>query len=290
MEKGQMRVEANISVGKDGKLGTKVEVKNLNSFRSVERAISYEIDRQIVLIDSGGKVVQETRGWDEGAQKTFSQRIKENSNDYRYFPDPDLPKLYISKIEEFSKENIKKEMPELPNEKRDRYFSLGLKSEDVEMLVSDFDLALFFDKTSNGEDSDFIKLCVNYLTSDIAGLLKGTSIKESKITPQGFKELIKMIKDGLVSSRGGKDILAVLFENGGDPNSIAKEKGLIQQNDEGTLKLIVEELIKENPNVVQDFKNGKESALQFFVGQGMKKSKGSANPKVLMDIVKKSLS
>lgn len=289
MEKGQMRVEANISVGKDGKLGTKVEVKNLNSFRSVERAISYEIDRQIVLIDSGGKVVQETRGWDEGAQKTFSQRIKENSNDYRYFPDPDLPKLYISKIEEFSKENIKKEMPELPNEKRDRYFSLGLKSEDVEMLVSDFDLALFFDKTSNGEDSDFIKLCVNYLTSDIAGLLKGLSIKESKITPQGFKELIKMIKDGLVSSRGGKDILAVLFENGGDPNSIAKEKGLIQQNDEGALRLIVEELIKENPNVVQDFKNGKESALQFFVGQGMKKSKGSANPKVLMDIVKKSL-
>ncbi|MCE9643636.1 Asp-tRNA(Asn)/Glu-tRNA(Gln) amidotransferase subunit GatB [Candidatus Parcubacteria bacterium] len=288
MDKGEMRVEANMSVGKDGELGTKVEVKNLNSFRSVERAILYEIDRQTALIEAGGKVVQETRGWDEAGQKTFSQRLKESSHDYRYFPDPDLPKLWLNEVPEWRAENIKKDLPELPWERRARYLALGMKKEDAEMLLSDSILGGLFEDVSKTLDAKQLLLAVNYITSDLAGL--GASSGLGKLTSASFAGLISMISSGALSSRGGKDLLTLLYSEGGEPEALAKEKGLLQQSDEGALKKIAEEIIAANASVAADYKAGKESALMFLVGQGMKASKGSANPQTLREIFKTLLS
>lgn len=294
MEKGEMRVEANISVAPEGKRGTKVEVKNLNSFKVVSSAIAYEIKRQSDLIDSGGKVVQETRGWDEAKQKTFSQRLKEDSHDYRYFPDPDLPKLYISEIPEFDKSNLKKELPELPWGRRERYLSLGLKKEDAEMFVSDRRFGDFFDSTAaflEAKPPKILMLAVNYISSDLAGLIKNSEDPEQRILidPKNFGKLIKMVAENEVSSRGAKDILSEMFAKDNNPEVIAKEKKLLQQSDEGMIKKIAEEVIAENEKVVGEYRAGKESSLQFLVGQGMKKSKGSANPQILKEILTKLL-
>jgi aspartyl-tRNA(Asn)/glutamyl-tRNA(Gln) amidotransferase subunit B len=285
MEKGQMRVEVNISLSKEGeKFGTKTEIKNINSFRAVGGAIAYEIERQTALLESGEKVVQETRGWDESAQKTFSQRLKESAHDYRYFPDPDLPKLVISEIPEFSRENLKGELPELPWQKRERYINLGLKAEDAEMFVGDYTYGKLFDSLSNLLNDKEILLAVNYITSDLAGMVKNSG-KYFAVSPDNFAKVIKMIGENKISSRGAKDILAILFNEDGDPEVIAKDKGLLQQSDEGALKKIVEEIISENEKEVAEYKGGRESSLQFLVGQGMKKSKGSANPQMLKDIL-----
>ena len=282
LEKGEMRVEANISVAKEGEMGTKVEVKNLNSFRSVERAILHEIERQSALLDAGGTVVQETRGWDDIGQKTFSQRLKESSHDYRYFPDPDLPKLWLKDVPEWQAENIKKNLPELPWEKRARYLALGMKKEDAEMLLSDAVLGGLFEEVSKTLDPKQLLLGVNYITSDLAGL--GGSANLGQLTPTSFAALISMISSGKLSSRGGKDLLAILYAEGGEPEALAAERGLLQQSDEGALKKIAEEIIAANASVASDYKAGKESALMFLVGQGMKASKGSANPQALREI------
>lgn len=291
MEKGEMRVEANISVSKDETRGTKVEVKNLNSFRAVERAIEYEIKRQSKLLREGGAVVQETRGWNEAKQETFSQRKKESSHDYRYFPDPDLPKLYISEIPEFSAENLDVEIPELPWERRERYHTLyGLKQEDVEMYVTDPGLCRFFEDTISflGADMESIARASNYITSDLAGLMKKDGAG-SYPAPEHFAGLITMVGEGKVSSRGAKDILEVMYGIGGDPLHIAEERGLLQKSDAGEMARLAEEILAEHTAIAQEYKNGKESALQFLVGQGMKKSKGSANPQVLADTLKQKI-
>ncbi len=287
MDKGQMRVEANISVAPEGKLGTKVEVKNLNSFKAVSGAIAYEIERQSKLLDEGGSVVQETRGWNENNLTTFSQRLKEDSHDYRYFPDPDLPKLYISEIEEFSKENLKKELPELPWEKRARYLKEGLKEEDAEMYVVNEMFGKFFEDASKELENDkkLIQLASNYITSDLAGLYKNTN-RNFVVSPKNFADLIKMTAENKVSSRGAKDLLSFLYDEDVVPEVLAKQKGLLQQSDEGALKKIAEDVIAENAKAVEEYKAGKETSIQFLVGQGMKKSKGSANPQVLRDIIK----
>ena len=290
MEKGEMRVEANISVKREGdtKFGTKVEVKNLNSFKVVEKAIEYEIKRQSRLLDDGGEVVQETRGWDEDKQETFSQRLKEGSADYRYFPDPDLPKLYINKIEEFTESNLKSHLPELPWEKRERYETeFDIKTEDADMFVRDEFLAKLFDAVINKFDDDkkLIKTASNYITSDIAGLIKADIDSSEKlhknISAESFAQLMSMIHKNEISSRGAKDILSEMYERGGLPREIAQEKNLFQKSDEGELKEVVEKIIKENEKVVREFKNGKEAGLQFLIGQGMRATKGSANPEVL---------
>jgi aspartyl-tRNA(Asn)/glutamyl-tRNA(Gln) amidotransferase subunit B len=300
MEKGELRVEANISVAPVldksdlssksdlSKLGTKVEVKNLNSFRSVERAIAYELKRQIELIERGEKVMQETRGWDENKQSTFSQRKKESSHDYRYFPDPDLPKLIISEVPEFSAENLKKELPELPWAKRDRLTIFGFENGTAEVLVGDTHLGEFLDAATKGKEKDFVFRAANYLTSDLAGLA-GTDGGVGKLTPESFQKLIDMSFDGSLSSRGIKDVLAVLFKEGGDPEVIAKEKGLTQQSDIGALDSVAQKIIADYPQVVADYKAGKEAALQFLVGQGMKETKGSANPEVLREVLLKNI-
>ncbi|MCK5096012.1 MAG: Asp-tRNA(Asn)/Glu-tRNA(Gln) amidotransferase subunit GatB [Candidatus Pacebacteria bacterium] len=287
MEKGQMRVEANISVSKTKKFGTKVEVKNLNSFKSVERAIEHEIVRQIEVLESGGEIVQETRGWDENKQETFSQRKKESSDEYRYFPDPDLPKLVIKEIEDMQEDVLEKEFPELPWEKRARYKKdYDLKDEDNDAFVQDTKLAGFFEDMAENLDNDkeLIKTGVNYLASDLVSLIKAKGWKDENITPVYFADIIKLVNDKKLSSRGAKDLIIVTYNEGmlsNDPEKDAEVKGLLQKSDEGELKKIVEKILKEHASVVDDYKNGKESALQFLVGQGMKATKGSANPQIL---------
>lgn len=284
MEDGQMRVEVNISIAPEGERGTKVEVKNISSFRSVAGAIAYEIERQSALLDSGEKVIQETRGWDEIKLKTVSQRLKESAHDYRYFPDPDLPKLKISEIPEFSNENLNKELPELPWSKRERYLSLGIKNEDAEMFVAEDIYGKFFDEVARNLDNKEQLTAVNYISSDLAGLVKNSG-SNFAVSPINFAKLIKMISSNKISSRGAKDILAILFVNDLNPEDVAKEKGLLQQSDEGALKKIAEEVIAENEKVVVEYKGGKESSLQFLIGQAMRKSHGSGNPQLLKDIL-----
>ncbi|MDO8604810.1 MAG: Asp-tRNA(Asn)/Glu-tRNA(Gln) amidotransferase subunit GatB [bacterium] len=292
MEKGEMRVEANISISKTDKLGTKVEVKNLNSFRSVERAIAYEVERMTKILDGGpGEIVQETRGWDEGGQKTFSQRKKESAHDYRYFPDPDLPKLKISEIPEFASDVLRATMPELPWEKRARLVrEYGVKTENAEVFVADKILGGLFEDAVNeiGGDRPSAALIENYITSDLVGLMKGSESIEN-VTGKSLADLVTMIKAGDLSSRGAKDTLAILYTEGGHPHEIAKKHNLIQKNDIEALKKIVEEVISANPTVVADYKSGKVALLQFFVGQGMKASKGSGNPGTLKTLFEEGL-
>lgn len=291
LEKGEMRVEANVSVAEGDKRGTKVEVKNLNSFKAVEGAITYEIARQSEVLDRGERVVQETRGWDEDKVETFSQRIKEESADYRYFPDPDLPKLKLSEIPEFSREVLSKQLPELPHEKRLRYKKeFEMKDESVEFFLQNQIFGKLFEEIAKMlGDREAIKLAANYIVSDLRGLVERET--EELIELAGdFSELIRMTKGGEISSRGAKDILAILVEHGGDPRAIAKKMNMIQKSDEGELRGIVERIISTNPTIVEDFKKGKESGLQFLVGQGMKESKGSANPQVLAKLFKEILS
>jgi aspartyl-tRNA(Asn)/glutamyl-tRNA(Gln) amidotransferase subunit B len=291
MEKGQMRVEANISLSPDPvKFGTKVEVKNLNSFRSAERAIKYELERMKDLYEAGreGEIVQETRGWDENKGETFSQRSKESAHDYRYFPDPDLPKMYLSEI--FNIEELRKSQPELPQQKKARLISLGIKTEDAQIFTENKILADYFEKVTApfSEDQNKIKLASNYITSDLVGQMKA---KPDLRLPDinNFSELISMIAGGELSSRGAKLILEEMISTAISPRKIAEEKGLFQKSDTGELKAMAEKVIAENPSVVADYKAGKEASLQFLVGQIMKASKGSANPGLAVKILKELL-
>lgn len=302
MEKGQMRVELNISISEDPKVfGTKVEVKNINSFRAMERAAEYEIKRMAKLLDEGkgNEIVQETRGWDENKQSTFSQRAKENANDYRYFPDPDLPKLYLSKV--FDIEKMRSELPELPETRRNRYRNdYGIKDEDIESYILDNELGSWFEEvakilndpegkgTSDGVGKNKIKTASNYITSDYLGLKKtNESIKLPSVN--NFSELIEMVSSDKISSRVAKDILAMIVIEDKSPMKIAEEKGLIQNHDEGALKDIVQSVIDKNPEVVATYRGGKENAIMSLVGQIMKETKGSANPGLVQKLLKELL-
>jgi aspartyl-tRNA(Asn)/glutamyl-tRNA(Gln) amidotransferase subunit B len=280
LEKGEMRIEANISVSTDDAFGTKVEVKNLNSFRSVERAIAFEIDRQTKLIEAGGKVVQETRGWDEAKQETFHQRFKEGSADYRYFPEPDLPKLYLSDIPAFSKEALLASLPELPWNRRERYATFGLKAEDIEFIIASPARGIFFDTviTELSNERETVMLAANYFISDCAG-------EPGNATPASFAQLIQMCVAQELSSRGAKDTLLILVEKGGDPKTIAEERGLIQVHDAETLRSAVKGVIEEEPKAVEEYRAGKEAALQYLIGKSMKATKGAGNPAVLKEII-----
>ncbi|MEQ1561416.1 MAG: Asp-tRNA(Asn)/Glu-tRNA(Gln) amidotransferase subunit GatB [Nitrospira sp.] len=286
MEKGEMRVEVNISVSKGEKFGTKVEVKNINSFRAAGKAIDFEYKRHVGILEAGESVVQETRGWDENKEITFSQRSKENAHDYRYFPEPDLPKLLISEIPDFTESSLKGSLVELPQEKRERLLGLGVKSEDVETYINNREAGSFFDTVVSGVSAlggDSIKVASNYITSDIIGFSKatGSAFSVGMVDVDGFVKLITMIKNGDLSSRGAKDTLKVMFDVGGNPEVIAKEKGLIQKNNPEEIKQLAEKIINENQSAVVEYKSGKETLLQFFVGEGMKITKGSVNPEVL---------
>ncbi|HEY4528595.1 MAG TPA: Asp-tRNA(Asn)/Glu-tRNA(Gln) amidotransferase subunit GatB [Candidatus Paceibacterota bacterium] len=261
LEKGEMRIEANVSID----MGTKVEVKNLNSFKSVEKAIKYEYERQKAILDKGEQVTQETRGWDENKQETFSQRLKESSHDYRYFPDPDLPKLFITEIPEFK--NI--ELPELPQEKRARLLKLGITPENVEIYVTQPELSRYFEEvTLILKDLGLFILASNYIISDLKKL----------VDKEQFVEVIRMISRGELSSRGAKEVLKVLQESGGESRAIALDKDLMQISDRGELEKLVKEVLKEE---------NKSTNVNYLVGIAMKKSGGKANPVILQEIFSK---
>ncbi|MBU6323673.1 Asp-tRNA(Asn)/Glu-tRNA(Gln) amidotransferase subunit GatB [Patescibacteria group bacterium] len=293
LEKGEMRIEANISVSADpAKLGTKVEVKNLNSFRSVERAIEFEVARQAKLIESGGKVEQETRGWDESKQETFRQRVKEGSADYRYFPEPDLPKLKRSLYPEFSDAALDATLPELPDARRARYAALGVPAEAVEYLAALPERSSFFDRVLGvlAQDPEAAKRAANYIVSDLAGwYAQHGGEPYANIAPESFAELIRMTMEGKLSSRGAKDVLAHLAEHGGSAADVAKREGLLQVSDTGALEAVVGEVIKANDAAVVEYRSGKDAALQYLLGQAMKASKGAGNPQVLRKLLVKEL-
>ncbi|MFH1401580.1 MAG: Asp-tRNA(Asn)/Glu-tRNA(Gln) amidotransferase subunit GatB [Parcubacteria group bacterium] len=298
MEKGQMRVEVNISLSdKEGELGTKVEIKNLNSFRSVERGVDFEIKRQTKALESEEKIIQETRGWDDTKGVTVSQREKEEAHDYRYFPEPDLPPLHFLQ-EEISR--IKAEIPELPQHRRKRLeeqYELGENmseffvknkkfGEYFEKVISEFDPGLTHEKILS-----LIKLTSNYLATDLQGLLGNKSVadKDFKITPENFADFIDLINDGKISSKIAKQVLTEMFVSGADPSHIIEEKGLSQMSDEAEIEKIIKEIITDNPKVVEDYKTGKANAFQYLIGQVMAKTRGKANPQMVKKILNRAL-
>ena len=298
MEKGEMRVEANISLGDGKKLGTKVEIKNLNSFRSVEYGINYEIERQEKVLKADKKVIQETRGWDAAKEVTVTQRIKEAAHDYRYFPEPDLPPLQFTP-EEVKK--IKAKIPELPQSRRERLkreYVLG--EQEIEIFVQNKGLGEYFEKVVSEfsprllreEILKLIKLAANYLISDLQSLLSGRSVtdKDFKITPENFAEFIDLIAQGTISSKIAKAVLQEIFITGGDPSNIIKEKGLTQITGAKEIEAAVQTVIAQNHQAVADFKKGKGNALQFLIGKVMLETRGKASPEVTGDLLKKLLS
>jgi len=293
MEKGEMRVEANISVSKEkGVFGTKVEVKNLNSFKTVEKAIEFELDRMITLHETGRAedIVQETRGWDESKQKTFSQRKKESSDDYRYFPEPDLPKLYLHEL--FDLEKIGAALPEIPSDLRVRFAAqYKLSPKEIEIYVQQRHLALFLEEIATQiSDEAVLQKASNFILSDIVYILEN---EKDAVLPSAptFVSLITLFVDQKITSRAAKDILLLAMTTMTEinPEAYATEHGLIQQNNADALKPIIEKIIADNPKVVEEYKAGKESTLQFFLGQIMKESKGSANPKTSVEVLKELL-
>lgn len=285
MEKGEMRVEANISVSPTETFGTKVEVKNLNSFKSVEGAIEYEIKRQIEVLERGESVVQETRGWDEVKGKTFSQRIKETANDYRYFPDPDLVKFNLLDIAS----NI--ELPILPENKRYNYSNLGLSREQVESIIFAPEKDMFFCSVTDelNKESGLVKLAANYICTDLSALLGDEGEGFSKANSAAFAALIRLIGENKITSRVAKDLLSEVVLEGTDPLTLATDRGLLKTASMGDLEVVIKQIIASNEEVVAQVRDGKETALQFLVGQGMKQTKGAADPKVLLDLLKKEI-
>lgn len=288
LEEGSMRCDANISIMPKGskEFGTRAEIKNVNSFKALQRAIEYEIERQIELVEDGEKVVQETRLWDDASGETRSMRGKEDAHDYRYFPEPDLMPLEISR--EWV-ERIRETMPELPKAKRERYISLGLSEYDASVIVEQMELALFFDKVIDLKTN--IKTAVNFLTGEIAAYLKEQkiSINESKLTPENLAELISLIEKGTISNNIGKQIITEMLQEGTKASVIVDKKGLSQISDEGAIEEIVKKVIDANPKEVESYKGGKVQLLGFFVGQVMKETKGRANPKSVNELVRKLL-
>ncbi len=295
MERGHLRLEANISISskedKDkGNLGTKVEVKNLNSFNSIFGAIQYEIKRQEKALEKKEEIIQETRGWDEDKQKTISQRTKESAHDYRYFPEPDIPPI---KLTDEYLNNVKSRVGELPSEKRNRLSTeYNLSENETELFIENIDYSNFFEKSVSelGSliDAPDINLIYNYLTSDIRGIEKefGICLDDSKITPHMLAHAVYLIQENKISSRAAKDSIKEAFLNGIDPEKFITENNLFSVSDEGELEKIIQEVIDENNKVWHDYEEGKDSAVQFLIGQVMSKTKGKADPSIVIKIFK----
>ncbi len=305
MEKGQMRCEVNISlhiVGADRLSGTKVEVKNINSFKSVERAIEFEIKRQTEMLENGEKIVQETRGWDENRNATVSQRKKESAHDYRYFPEPDIPPF------DFTPDDIKRlkeSLPELPDAKRARFMTqFGLRDADAEIITEDKDVAGYFEAVvtelgalrdggeTKAELAKLVKLAANYFLTEVRKHLAeaGKAISELAITPENYAEFIAIVADGQINSSAAQTVLAEMYHGeDNDPSHIIERLNLAQMSDTGELETIVETVLLANAQSITDFKAGKQNALQYLVGQVMKETKGKANPGIVKEILMKKL-
>jgi aspartyl-tRNA(Asn)/glutamyl-tRNA(Gln) amidotransferase subunit B len=304
MEKGHMRCEANISLYKEGEeklSGTKVEVKNINSFKFVEKAINFEIERQTEVLERGEKVIQETRGWDANRSETVSQRIKESAHDYRYFPEPDIPPLEFT---ESYVEELRRRLPELPAAKTKRFMEeYNLPESDVEIIVSDKDLSEYFEQVASeikekiackeietAEDKA-LKLAANYIIVELRKHLaeNGESVEKIKITPENYAELISLIACGTINSSAAQTVLEEMYRSGGDPSQIISEKNLAQVSDENEVEKIVLEVLGKNDKSVADYKAGKDNALKFLIGQVMAATKGKANPQLAQKIILEKL-
>ncbi|WP_297039958.1 Asp-tRNA(Asn)/Glu-tRNA(Gln) amidotransferase subunit GatB [uncultured Dialister sp.] len=289
MEEGSLRCDANVSVRPVGQkeLGTKTEIKNINSFKGVERAIEYEAMRQAELLEDGGKVVQETRTWDEKEGVTKSMRTKEEANDYRYFPEPDLVPFTVS--DEYI-ENIRKSLPELPDARKERYMKeFGLSSEDAVFMTNDKATADYFEAAvAAGADP---KAAVNWLMGEFASQLSTDSIEIDKapVSAENLAALLKLISKGTISGKIAKKVFATMWKEGGNPDDIVKAQGLVQISDTAELSKLVDEVVGNNPKAVEDFKAGKKKAVGALVGQIMKATKGKANPRVINELLNKKL-
>jgi len=289
MQEGSLRCDVNISVRPVGQkeFGTKVEIKNMNSFSAIAKAIDYEIERQIAAVEAGEPIYQETRLWEEGPQRTKSMRLKEGSSDYRYFPEPDLPPIEVSK-EQLSE--WKAQLPELPAQKRKRYQEdIGLSAYDTQVMIDDRSVAEYFESAiATGASS---KLVANWIMSDIAGYLNAEklSINEIKLTPEALAEMVKLIEDGTISNKIGKDILPKLLKNGGSPKEIVEKEGLSQISDPAEIESMIDEVIAAHPDELAKFRAGKTKLKGFFVGQVMKRTGGRADPKLTNQLLGKKL-
>ena len=283
MEEGSLRADVNVSVHKKGEpFGTRHEMKNMNSFKSIQRAINYEIESQISDIENGNEVKQESMRWDDVAGQTFSMRNKEDAEDYRYFPEPDLVAIKLS--DEYINK-VKEELPELPESRKKRYVDeIGLSEKDANALVSSKAASDMFEKA--GKLCNNYKAVCNWITSDISRILneKEEEMDNIPFTAEELAELVELIDNGTISSKIGKKVLEELFENPKSPKKIIEEKGWIQISDENTIKKVVKDVLDNNPQSIADFKAGKDKALGFLVGQAMKETKGKANPKMLNEM------
>lgn len=285
MELGSLRCDANVSVRKKGetKLGTRTETKNLNSFKAVVKAIEYETNRQIEVLENGGRVVQETRLWDEENAVTKPMRSKEEAMDYRYFPEPDLPAIIIT---ESRLSNVKDEMPEFADEKAKRFINeYKLNEMEAATLSSEQELAEYYEEVVKVSDDS--RLAANWVLTEILRVLKekNISIEEFSVEPENIGKLIKLIKANTISSKIAKDVFEILLSENKDPEIIVKEKGLVQITDNSEIEKIVEQVLAENPQSVEDYKAGKSNALKYLVGQSMRLSKGKANPQMINEMI-----
>lgn len=287
MDEGSMRCDVNISVRRPGaEFGTRAEIKNVNSIKAVQMAIDYEVQRQVALIEDGGTVVQETRLWDPATNTTRSMRSKEEAHDYRYFPDPDL--LPLNLTDELI-ERIKSTLPELPDQKKHRFMDdFGLSLYDASVLIAERERADFFEIVAEGRDP---KLAANWVLNELLGRLNKDekTIAESPITAEQLGQLIARISDDTISGRIAKDVFADMMESGKDADTIIDEKGLKQVTDTGAIEAIIDEVLNDNPDMVAQYKGGKDKLFGFFVGQTMKKSGGKANPGVVNKLLKEKL-
>lgn len=307
MEKGTMRVEPNISVRKPGETTLpkyKVEVKNINSIKFAQAAIDYEIARQIEILKEGGTPKQVTMGWDEKNGRTVEQRSKEEANDYRYFPDPDLPVLQFTK--EYL-EDLRNKMPELPAQKRARFLEeFGLPQADVENLINWKELAAYFEDVvselgvwsaedahpaADGHLLQLIKQAANWILGEFSAQLNSKNLnpEDSKVTPENFAEMLVLIQKGKISGSAAKQVFKVMFEKGGEPDNIVSDLGLEQTSDEGAISAVIDKIIEANQKAVADYKAGQEKSFGFLVGQAMKELKGKGNPQVINELLKKKL-
>ncbi|MGI6142906.1 MAG: Asp-tRNA(Asn)/Glu-tRNA(Gln) amidotransferase subunit GatB [bacterium] len=289
MEEGSLRCDANVSLRPRGstQLGTKTEIKNLNSFRAVERALAYEIERQAQVLAAGERVIQETRHWDEQAEVTWGMRSKEEAHDYRYFPDPNLVPL---QIDQEWVERLRESLPELPDARKQRFMEeLGLSDYDAEVLVAAKDLADYYEEVLKyfGE----AKTAANWVMGELLGLLRkeGLDITNCPVSPENLGKLLALQEKGTISGKMAKDIFAEMFSTGRDPETIVKEKGLSQITDAGVLAAVVAKIISAHPESVADYRSGKKKALGFLVGQVMKETRGQANPQLVNKLLEEQL-
>jgi aspartyl-tRNA(Asn)/glutamyl-tRNA(Gln) amidotransferase subunit B len=286
---GNMRFDVNVSVSKTDELGTRSETKNLNSFKAVEKAVDYEVNRQIERLEKGERIIQETRGWDDSKQKTFSQRSKENADDYRYMPDPDLPPIII---EQDYIDKIKKEMQLLPDDYRGILNKLGIDRQVVGDIISQPNIARHIErlgKIKDVSDADIRRIAFWMLQMVPPGGDEGTNVARIIVKDERLIQLSKMVGANKLSSTAGKEVFVEMLKTDEDPEGIAKRLNLIQVSDEGEIAKIVEQVIKDNAKAAQDVKNGEVKAIGFLVGQVMKASKGKANPSLAQDLIKKQL-